>query len=322
MKIFVTGGSGFIGTNLVNFFSQKGIEILNFDIKPPKNKILTEFWCEGDILDLDNLKLTVKAFNPDYIIHLAARTDLNGSEIKDYAANIVGVSNVIDAIKSANSVKRVLFGSSRLVCKIGYQPNSDYDYCPTTPYGESKVLGEKIVRDRMNDIPCPWMIFRPTSIWGPWFEVPYKDFFMMILNGRYIHPAGKRIRKSFGYVGNSVYMIDKFLSCDTKNIHCKTLYLSDYPELEVKNWADLIAKKVGHSRPKEVPYFILKVLALCGDLMQMFGWENPPLTSFRLNNLLTEMLYDLEEVEAICGKLPYNVEDGVEKTLKWIKYGK
>jgi GlcNAc-P-P-Und epimerase len=296
----------------------KKVEVLNYDIEPPRNKTQNKFWIKGNLLDSEKLKSSVESFNPDYIVHSAARTDLNGSTIDDYRVNTVGVSNLIDSLQFSKSLKRILFASSRLVCKIGYQPKSDTDYLPTTAYGESKVLGEKIVRDRAEDIPCPWMIFRPTSIWGPWFDVPYKDFFMMILNGRYVHPSGRKIRKSFGYIGNSIYMIDNFLFCDTNFIHEKTLYLTDYPELEVQDWANLIAKKSGNKPPREVPYFILKLVAFCGDIARSLGWKKPPLTSFRLDNLLTEMLHDTKEVKEICGELPYDLDTGVEKTLEWI----
>ena len=322
MKIFVTGGSGFIGTNLIEYYLQKGCEILNFDIKEPRNKQHNHLWHQGDLLNKEALKSSVQSFNPDFIIHLAARTDLDGKSIKDYSANTLGVSNLMDALQAAPRLKRVLFASSRLVCKIGYQPESEFDYKPTTAYGESKVEGERIVRERAKDISCPWMIFRPTSIWGPWFDVPYKDFFMMILNGRYVHPRARNIRKSFGFVGNSVYMIDKFLSCEEGLIHGKTLYLTDYPELEVQAWANMIALKSGHQKVMEAPYSVLKLAALCGDALKIIGWRNPPLTSFRLENLLTEMLHDTHEVQEICGDLPFGLDDGVEATLAWINDGK
>ncbi len=321
-RVLVTGGSGFIGTNLVTFFLEKGMAVLNYDINEPRNKKHAQYWVNGDVLDLKELKLSVENFNPDYIVHLAARTDLDGLTVADYPVNVEGVSNVIDSLQMLKSLKRILFASSRLVCKIGYQPLSEEDYVPTTAYGESKVLGEKIVRDRAGDIPCSWMMFRPTSIWGAWFGVPYKDFFMMILNGRYLHPSGKRIRKSFGYIGNSVFMIDKFLFCDVSLVHGKTLYLTDYPELEVKEWASLIAIKSGGKPLKEVPYGLLKLAALCGDGLKACGWNNPPLTSFRLDNLLTEMLHDTSEVKKICCSLPYDLEKGVEETLDWINCDK
>jgi len=317
-KVLITGGSGFIGTNFIEYYLKKGCDVLNFDIKEPRNKEHNHLWLKGDLLNKDALKASVQSFNPDYIVHLAARTDLDGKSIKDYPANTLGVSNMMDALQEAPKLKRVLFASSRLVCKIGYQPESEFDYKPTTPYGESKVEGERIVRERAKDIACPWMIFRPTSIWGPWFDVPYKDFFMMILNGRYVHPSGQKIRKSFGYVGNSIYEIDKLLNCDERLIHGKTLYLTDYPEIEVKQWADVIAKESGNRAPRNIPYSVLKLAALCGDAGKILGWKNPPLTSFRLENLLTEMLHDTDELQQICGELPCSLDKGVQDTLQWI----
>ena len=318
MKVFITGGSGFMGTNLIEDLLAHGHDVVNYDISPPRNKLQSNCWLMGDILELSRLKQGIEKFNPNFIVHLAARTDLDGRSILDYAANTDGVSNVIESLDAATSLSRVLFASSRLVCEIGYQPKTEDDYLPTTPYGESKVIGEQIIRERSAGIICPWMIFRPTSIWGPWFGVPYKDFFMMILNGRYVHPAKKRIRKSFGYIGNSVYMINKLLLCEVNLIHGNTLYLTDYPELEVKSWADMIAKKSGNKPPREIQYIILKLAAICGDTAKLFGWENPPLTSFRLDNLLTEMLHDTNDLKEICGKLPFSVERGIEETLAWI----
>jgi hypothetical protein len=52
---------------------------------------------------------------------------------------------------------------------------------------------------------------RPTSIWGPWFEIPYRTFFDATARGRYLHPRGRKVRKSFGYVGNTVYQLDRLM---------------------------------------------------------------------------------------------------------------
>lgn len=317
-KILVTGGSGFIGTNLISYFIANGDNVLNIDIKSPRNQAHMNYWEKVDILDEVGLQKSIKKFQPDVIIHMAARTDLAGKSLDEYLPNTVGVSNLLSAVKKLSSLKRLIFASSRLVCRIGYQPKNEFDYCPTTPYGESKVVGEKIVREGADQISCPWVIVRPTSIWGPWFDTPYKEFFLSVLNSRYVHPAGKRIRKSFGYVGNSVYIIDKILQCDETNIDKKTLYLSDYPPIEVKAWADLILKLSGKTSQFEVPLFVMKMAALFGDFLQILGWKNPPLTSFRLNNLLTEMLHDTTEIEVICGDLPYSLEESVKQTLAWL----
>jgi|APSaa5957512535_1039671.scaffolds.fasta_scaffold25492_2 GlcNAc-P-P-Und epimerase len=108
-KVFVTGGSGFIGTNLIELLTSKGVDVLNFDIIPPRNKAQNKFWVKGDLLDSEKLKSSVESFNPDYIVHSAARTDLNGSTIDDYRVNTVGVSNLIDSLQCSKSLKRILY---------------------------------------------------------------------------------------------------------------------------------------------------------------------------------------------------------------------
>ena len=76
-KIVITGGSGFIGTNLVEYFVNFGYNVKNFDIVKPRNKSYDKNWTQLDILNLKLFSNKLKEFNPNYVIHLAARTDLD-----------------------------------------------------------------------------------------------------------------------------------------------------------------------------------------------------------------------------------------------------
>ena len=316
-RFFVTGGSGFIGTNLVRSLLDNGHQVLNVDISPPRDPSLNAVWVEGDVRHRHTLSARVKDFRPQFIIHLASRTDLNGRNLADYAANYQGVENIIAAIMSVDTVDRVIFTSSQLVCRTGYIPQGDTDYRPNTLYGESKVMGEKIVREHADHLPA-WAIIRPTSIWGPWFDTPYKEFFLSILNAYYVHPRGRRIHKSYGFVGNTVHMIESLITCDPSLMHGRTMYIADYPPLELKHWADQIAVISGKRPPLQVPYALFKMAALFGDLLKKLGWKEPPLTSFRLFNLVSEMVYDTSPIEHICGPLPYSNEEGIKKTIDWL----
>jgi GlcNAc-P-P-Und epimerase len=318
-KIFITGASGFIGTNLINHLYKQGHKLVNYDIAKPRNPAQTSLWQPGDVRDLTGLKTAIEKFSPDYLIHLAARTDLDGKNIDEYDSNTIGTLNIVEAIANSKTIKKVLFTSSRLVCKIGYTPSSDDDYCPTTFYGESKVIGERIVKEKAYKINPSWMILRPTSIWGPWFGTPYKEFFMSVLRSRYFHPKGLRITKSFGFVGNSVYQIEKLLDAPNTLTHSKTFYLTDYPPIEVNHWANLIAQKNGKQKVREAPIWFLATLAFAGNLLKKMGMKKPPLTTFRLNNIITNMVYNTQNLENICGKLPDSTETGIEKTLEWLK---
>jgi len=319
MKIVVTGGSGFIGTNLVGHFIGRGDTVLSLDILPPRNPSHAEFWKPVDILDAGGLRREIGTFAPDVVVHMGARTDLDGRSLDDYSANTAGVENLIAAVKGSKILKRIIFASSRLVCGIGYQPKNDIDYCPTTLYGESKIAGEMIVREASGRIPCPWVIVRPTSIWGPWFDVPYKTFFLQVAAGRYMHPGSGSILKSFGFVGNTVYEIQRLLDAPAELIHGRTLYLADYPSIDVAVMASVIQRESGAAPIRTVPVGLLRPAARLGDFLKLLGRRNPPLTTFRLNNLLTPMVHDLTYLQSVAGELPYSMEEGVRITVSWLK---
>ena len=313
-RILVTGGSGFIGTNIIEFY-KNDYEVLNIDIVAPRNINQISYWKEIDILDKSSLKKIFISFKPDFVIHMAARTDLEGRNLKDYNANIKGVENIICATNNTSSIKKIIFASSRLVCEIGYEPKDEFDYKPSTIYGESKIIGEKIVRASKIEN-ATWIIVRPTSLWGPWFGAPYKNFFDIIQRKLYFHPKGDKIHKKFGFVLNCVYILNALLKDDTLNK--KTVYLSDFKELEVKIWADMISNCFHNTKVKQIPYFVLKTFSVLGDMSKYLGVKNPPLTTFRLNNLITQMSYNTLDVQNIVKELPFTLEQGTNITYEWL----
>ena len=319
MKVLVTGGSGFIGTNVCDHLLRQGVATLNLDTEAPRNAAQSAIWQRLDICRPGDLRRAVNDFGPDIILHLAARTDLDGKSLQDYAANTVGVESMVDAALDCKTVRRVVFASSRLVCKIGYTPAVETDYCPSTVYGESKVAGEKTVRARAGGAPWDWIQVRPTSIWGPWFGVPYKLFFDAVARGRYVHPRGVNILKSFGFVGNTVQQLMAIVGAERKLIDRKTIYLADYPPIQVGEMAALIRAELGTGPGKEVPMVVLQALARLGDAAKALGWKQPPLTSFRLANLVTPMVYDLTPLAAIAGELQFDMADGVRQTVAWMR---
>jgi nucleoside-diphosphate-sugar epimerase len=318
-RVLITGGSGFIGTNLMDYYISKKCNVLNIDIVSPRNPQHFAYWHQADICDIAALSEVVKAFDPNYILHMAAKTDLNGSVLDDYQANTVGVKSLIKAAQSAPSLKRVIFASSMLVCRLGYHPDTDEDFCPTTLYGKSKVIGEKLVSSPIAEH-IDWIIVRPTSLWGPWFGVPYSHFFDAVAKCRYFHPKGKRIRRSYGFVLNMVEYLDRLLFCHKRQLsNNKVFYLADYEPIELFDWATEISKVFGVSPPKEVPLSVLKGLAKIGDRLKAVGVNDPPLTSFRLNNLLTEAIFDMTRLAKVAGPMKYSFNEAVHLTVTWMQ---
>ena len=145
-RVLVTGGSGFIGTNLIEYYKKKDFKILNLDINIPLNEKQNNFFKQVDILDKDKFIKTTQEFKPDYIIHLAAKADLLGKDLNYYNANIDGVKNLVEAVNKTPSVKKIIVASTMLVCEVGYIPTHDDDYKATTLYGQSKVETEEVIK--------------------------------------------------------------------------------------------------------------------------------------------------------------------------------
>uniref|UniRef100_UPI004048DD8D NAD-dependent epimerase/dehydratase family protein n=1 Tax=Algoriphagus sp. TaxID=1872435 RepID=UPI004048DD8D len=313
IKIIVTGGSGFIGTNLIHYFIEKGFDVINIDITPPVSEFI-KYWRLVDINDYEKLYRLILEFSPEYVIHLAARTDLRGKNSNDYNVNTIGTQNLISALNKTPSIKRVLFASSMLVCRPGYFPAHDTDYSPSTLYGKSKVEMEKIIRNTNQNY--DWVIVRPTSIWGPYFKEPYFNFFELIRNKKYFHIGYLSCSKTYGYVGNVIYQLEEILFTERSQSFTKTFYLGDYEPIHIEFWANEIANEFGYSI-RRVPFFIVWSASLFGDVLKSFNIEFP-LNSFRLKNMTTDNIINLSDTFKIAPNLPFTRKEGIINTLNWL----
>ena len=315
-KILITGASGFIGSNLLKYYHSKGNNVLNIDLKSPSEAINGEIaWKNIDITNFERLAQTITDFQPDYILHFAARTDLGGKTLADYSANTIGTENLILAAREVKNLKRIIFTSSMLVCGPGHIPKHPLEYAPTTIYGDSKVEMEKIIWKY--DHHYSWAIVRPTSIWGPGFGIPYRNFFDMVINRSYFHIGNKASTKTYGYIGNVTYQVDSILNAPEGNINKQVFYLGDYESTNIKIWADEIAEQLKY-KIKTIPFPLMKCLAIGGDLLKKLGISFP-MTSFRLKNMTTDNVVDLSNMKEIAPNLPYSRVEGIRKTINWLK---
>jgi nucleoside-diphosphate-sugar epimerase len=313
-KILVTGGSGFIGTNLISKFLKEGRDVLSIDIQEPKLQEHTQCFKRIDLCDLKSLKEVIVSFDPNCVIHLAARTDLNGTDLDDYDANIQGVKNVLEILCKLNNLERVIFASSMYVCQPGYTPNDFDDYKPHTIYGESKVLTEKIIKEKNPSY--IWSIIRPTSIWGPYFGEPYNLFFKIVLSQKYFHLGEKACKKTYGYIDNFIYQIESIIKADKKEIDKKVFYLGDYDPYDITSWANEIAVCKQIKIPN-IPYSLFKLAGYFGDCLKLVGVKFP-MTSFRLRNMTTDNFFDLSPIKKIATELPVSRKDGTKTTVDWM----
>lgn len=226
-QVIVTGGSGFIGTHLVSYLVEQGHQVLNLDKNEPLDGRQKIFHRKTNILDAATVRNAFDLFQPQWLFHLAARTDCDESTTVEagYAVNTIGAANVLAAAAASPSLERVLVTSSQYVCRPGHQSSGDQDYCPHTVYGWSKVETEHATRRA--DLKCPWVIVRPTNIWGPWHLRYRRQVWWAIQRGFYLHPGGAPVVRSYGYVRNVVRQMVGLMEADAAKISGKVFYIGD-----------------------------------------------------------------------------------------------
>jgi nucleoside-diphosphate-sugar epimerase len=318
MRILITGGSGFIGTNTIDSLRQDGYQILNYSLHPPLKPEQMSFWRAGDILDPDATLAAFQEFQPDQVLHLAARAacDENTTVETGYRANTEGTGNVLHAIRTTNSVQRATITSSQFVCAPGRLPANDTDYFPETVYGESKVVTEKLTRAA--SLPCCWTIIRPTNIWGPWHMRYRREFWRVVQRGFYVHPGHQPVIRCYGYVRNVVYQIQKIFQADANLVRGQTFYLGDRP-INLFDWVNGFSKALTGRQARVMPRTVMRAMALLGDIPTAITGKPFLINSTRFRSMTTNYETPMERTFALFGENPCTLEMGIEETVSWLR---
>jgi nucleoside-diphosphate-sugar epimerase len=315
MKVIVTGSSGLIGRWVGERLDRESIPWAGLDRLAKIDGQGCVVHYQGDVNDTVFLTKAFDEFQPTHVIHLAARCDLEGQTLEDYETNRGGVEGLCQVVSETESVQRVIYTSSQLVCEVGYVPKSDEDYCPHTVYGESKVETEKVVR-RLDGGGVEWCLARPTTVWGPHMSEHYQSLLKHIKAGTYFHSGRGKLYKSYSYAENIAHQYWKLLTADREEIHQQTFYMADYEPLSLRDYANALADEMGVKRPWTMPLPLARLLGYGGDLLSQMGIKFP-YNSFRLRNIRTEYVFDLSKTEEVCGPLPKQFEEGVRETAEW-----
>ena len=122
-----------------------------------------------------------------------------------------------------------------------------------------------------------------------------------------------------GYVENLVFQIQKILDSPKDKVEKQTFYLADKDPLDLYTMANEIQNQLYSRKIRHLPLPIVKIASLVGDILKLVGYNKFPITSFRLNNILTEYVFDMSPIMSICKSLPYNYIQGIERTIKWLR---
>ena len=318
MKVLITGGSGFIGINLINYFRAKGdYEIVNIDKAEPIIEAHKKFWVNCNIMDEDRTLQEFERFQPDYVIHLAARTDTLSDKLEDYEENHIGTKHLLNVIKKTPSIKRALITSTQYVYKSDDTPFplTDQDYKPHTIYGQSKVLTEQYTNDA--NLTCEWAIVRPTNIWGPWHMRYPNELWRIIDKGMYYHPVQHKVIRTYGYVKNIVHQIYNITLAAPELVNKKVFYVGD-PSIDSYDWLNELSMQLTGKKIKRLPKMIFKGIALGGDVLRMIKIPFP-LYSKRFNNMIEDYPAPTEKTVELFGVAESDLSKNVQETVSWIR---
>jgi len=218
MKFFVTGGAGFIGSNLSDRLLADGHSVVAFDnfstgqerfledsLRSPDFRIV-----RGDVLDPDLLTDSMKG--ADFVFHLAANADVRfGLEHprKDLEQNTVATFNVLEAMR-ANGIRKIAFSSTGSVYgepNIFPTPETTPFPVQTSLYAASKLAGEGFIQAYCEGYGFQGYIFRFVSILGERYTHGHVfDFYKKLLaDPSRLHVLGNgKQRKSYLYIHDCI----------------------------------------------------------------------------------------------------------------------
>ncbi|NIA22840.1 MAG: NAD-dependent epimerase/dehydratase family protein [Proteobacteria bacterium] len=173
MKAIVTGGAGFIGSNLTRFLLEKGYDVTVIDNLSTGNEgNLPEGieFLNYDITDSGIVNILAEQ-NADFVFHLAAQIDVRKSledPIYDLTVNSVGTLNILNGLKKAGKGKIIFTSTGGAMYGECDEPaDENRKENPESPYGISKLSSENYIRVYSKWFRIPYVIMRLSNVYGP-----------------------------------------------------------------------------------------------------------------------------------------------------------
>ena len=329
MKVLITGGSGFIGSHIVDEALRRDMEVWVAVRKSTSRRYLQDSrinFIEMNINSADDVYEKLSSLSFDYVVHAAGVTKC-ADENDFFRINTEGTRQLTEGIlRSGMKLRRFVYLSSLSVYgaiheEQPYVPIKEEDHPqPNTKYGESKLLAEKYLDSISGKLPV--VILRPTGVYGP----REKDYFMMaksIKNHVDFSVGYKRQDITFVYVKDVVKAV--FLAME-RGEEGRKYFLSDGNVYQSTTFSNLIREELGHPwwiRIKS-PLFLLKIITTIGEWTGRITGKVTALNNDKYN-ILSQRNWQCDITPAVkeLGYSPeYDLQRGVKETIEWYKENK
>lgn len=188
MKLLVTGGCGFIGSNFINYYFYKNpnVEIINIDAMyycANETNISQEIrdstrykLVKGNLCSIDLLRLILETYKIDTIIHFAAQSHVQNSfddSIQYTNDNILGTHTLLEVSRKYGKIQKFIhistdevYGES-MIKEDEIKKTENTILCPTNPYAATKAAAELIAQSYYFSFKMPIIITRGNNVYGP-----------------------------------------------------------------------------------------------------------------------------------------------------------
>lgn len=310
--IAVIGGSGFIGTVLVERLLGQGQEVRIVDVAPSPR--FDHLAVRADIRDPIAVRTALHGCRA--IIDLAAvwRDDVRPASLY-YEINVAGARNV-SAAAAANGIDRAIFTSSVSVYPfLDQEIDETVSPAPLNDYGRSKLEAESIWLDWHASAPGRTLtIVRPTVVFGPGSTGNVHNLVAQIIERRFLMIGSGRNRKSISYVDN----VARFLAfCLDVRSGCQIVNYADKPDLSMSELVDEIRRIAGMTPPSalRVPYSLAAAFAATLDRFGALSGHPFRITGERVRKFCANTQYSCERARSLGFEPSVSVTEGLARQV-------
>lgn len=315
MNLVLIGGSGFVGTRLLDLFRDyPECKLRNIDLQP--SHFFNDITEIGDVREQEQMDRMLKG--SDVVVLLAAqhRDDVEPTSLY-YETNVGGMKVTLNAMEK-NGIKRLVFFSSVAVYGLN-KPNPAEDFTPDpfNHYGKSKWQAEQVVRE-WYETHQDWNIniVRPTVIFGERNRGNVYNLLNQIASGKFLMVGKGTNVKSMAYVGNIVAFV-KFMIENVTSGYNVFNYV-DKPDTSMNDLVALVSEVLGkHIPATHFPYWLGMMGGYCFDLLAKLTGKKLAISSVRVKKFCAVTQFDSTKAMSSGFVPPYTLREGLARTLEF-----